>query len=218
MEDEIITEKTIENSKYKMRQFSYLCSTDILLCCRKCFRILCSNGLIEKILRINTGYLYFIIEERNDENEELIKQFESNLDIDKKLLINVNNHDFKIGGFSQVFCKCSNNLGIKVKQTDSAQIFMLNKIILKLESLSFFTLGDYGIKPLIFYFKKSTLKEMDSKAFEIDEYIKKSGECIQEFFEMLKNQNKEIKNKEKREEEIDKLGNVLKYLIDKKYI
>ena len=36
---------------------------------------------------LNTGQLYFIIEEENDENSILIKEFESHLKIDKKLLI-----------------------------------------------------------------------------------------------------------------------------------
>ena len=218
-QDEIITEKTLKNNKeYKMRQFSYLCSCDILISCKKCHTILCPNSLIEKILRINTGQLYFIIEEENDENSILIKEFESHLKIDKKLLINTNNHDFKIGGFNQVYCICGNNLGMKVKQTDSSQIFMLNKIILKYDPLIFSIQGDFGLKPLHFYFSRKTLKNMDKKDFEIDEYIKNMGEQLQQFFEMLKSQNDELKNKKKREEEIDKLGNVLKYLVDKKYI
>ena len=49
---EIITEKTINNKEYKMRQFSALCRHELLISCSKCLQIICSNSLIDKILRL----------------------------------------------------------------------------------------------------------------------------------------------------------------------
>lgn len=217
---EIITVNTINNKEYKMRQFSALCKYDLLLSCNKCSKILCSSSLIEKILRLSNGKICFIIEEQDDDNSEILEKFEKTLSIQKKILIiNQKDQDFKTIGISEIFCKkCNNFLGIKVKQTDDIQIFMLNKIILKYDSIKVFTFGDYGIKTFNFYFRKETIKSMDKDALEIDEYIQKSGNYIQTFFDMLSSQNKEMKDMEKRKDEIDKLGNVLKYLIDKNYI
>ena len=216
---EIITINTKNNKEYKMRQFSALCKYDLLLCCNKCSKILCSSSLIEKILRLSNGKICFIIEEQDDDNKELIEKFEKTLIIQKKLIINQKDQEFKTVGINEVFCKkCNNALGIKVRQTDDIQIFMLNKFLLKYDSIKVYTFGDYGIKTFNFYFRKETIRSMDKDAIEIDEYIQKSGNYIQTFFDMLNSQNKEIKDMEKRKDEIDKLGNVLKYLIDKNYI
>ena len=216
---EIITINTMNNKENKMRQFSALCKYDLLLACIQCSKILCSSSLIEKILRLSNGKICFIIEEQDEDNSELIKKFNETLFIQNKKIINQNKEDFKAVGFKEIFCKkCKYSLGINVMQTDDIQKFMLNKILLKFDSIKFFTFGDFGIKPFNFYFRKETIKSIDNYALGIDEYIQKSGNYIQTFFDMLSSQNKEIKDMEKRKEEIDKLGNVLKYLIDKNYI
>jgi len=95
---------------------------------------------------------------------------------------------------------------------------MLDKVLLRYESLKFFIISDFGIKPFQFHFKTETLKNMDKESIEIDEYIQKSGSYIQNFFDILSSQNKDLKELEKKKIEIDKLGEVFKYLIDKKYI
>jgi hypothetical protein len=221
MEKEVITENTMKNKEYKMRQFSALCKHDIIISCKKCFKILCTNSLIEKILRLSNGKICFIIEEdvENNDKYELIEKFISNLFIEKKIYINPNDKDFKSVGIREVKCKkCNNALGVKIKQSDDTQIFMLNKIILKYDSLYLCILDNLGIKPFQFYFKKETIKSMDNEALKIDEYIQKSGNFIQNFFDMLAKQNNELKEMENRKVEIDKLGKVLKYLIDKNYI
>ena len=216
---EIITVNTMKNKDYKMRQFSALCKYDLLLTCAQCSKILCSSSLIDKILRLSNGKICLIIEEEDEDNSELIKKFNETLFIQNKKIINQNNEDLKAVGLNEIFCKkCKYSLGIKVMLTDVIQEFMLNKILLKFDSIKFFTFGDFGIKPFNFYFRKETIKSMDNYAMEIDEYIQKSGNYIQTFFDMLSSQNKEIKDMEKTKEEIDKLGNVLKYLIDKNYI
>jgi hypothetical protein len=224
---EIITEKTLHNKEYKMRQFSKLCKDDILFSCNKCFKILCNNTLIESILRLSNGKICFIIgegegegQEKEDKNEfELMKDFKSNILIQNKININPNNCDLKAVGFTEIFCKkCKNLLGVKVQQTDDTQIFMLNKIILKFESLRFFILGNYGINSLQFFFRAETIKSMDQKSNEVEEYIQNSGTYLQKFFDMLSQQNKVSAEIEKKKIEIDKLGDVLKYLSDKKII
>ena len=216
---EIITINTKNNKEYKMRQFSALCKYDLLLCCNKCSKILCSSPLIDKILRLSNGKICFIIEEQDEDNSKIIEKFENTLFIQKTLFINQKDQDIKAVGINEIVCKkCNNSLGIKIKQSDDIQVFMLNKILLKYDSIKVFTFGDYGIKNFNFYFRKETIKRMDKDALEIDEYIQKSGNYIQTFFDMLSSQNKEIKDMEKRKDDIDKLGNVLKYLIDKKYI
>ena len=215
---EIITEKTINNKEYKMREFSNLCRKDILFSCKKCFSILCNNQLIEKILRLINGKICFIIGDE-DEKSELMEEFESSIVIKKTFSVNPNNCDFKTIGLSEIYCKkCNHLLGVKIKQTDDTQIFMLNKVLLRYESLKFFIISDFGIKPFQFHFKTETLKNMDKESIELDEYIQKSGNYIQNFFDILSSQNKDIKELEKKKVEIDKLGEVFKYLIDKKYI
>ena len=222
-EEEIITEKTLHNKEYKMRQFSKLCKDDILFSCNKCFQILCSNTLIENIIRLSNGKICFIMGEgegKEGENEsELMKNFKSTFIIQKFIKVNSNNCDFKAVGFNEIKCKkCENILGIKIIQTDDTQIFMLDKIILKFESLRFFILGNYGINDLQFFFKTETIKSMDKKSMEIEEYIQKTGNYLQKFFDMLSSQNKALKELDNKKIEIDKLGDVLKYLSDKKII
>ena len=215
---EIITEKTINNKEYKMREFSNLCRKDILFSCKKCFSILCNNQLIEKILRLINGKICFIIGDE-DENSELMKEFKSSIVIKANFNVNPNNCDFKTVGLNEIYCKkCNHLLGVKIKQADDTQIFMLNKVLLRYESLKFFIISDFGIKPFQFHFKTETLKNMDKKSIELEEYIQKSGNYIQNFFDILSSQNKDIKEIEKKKVEIDKLGEVFKYLIDKKYI
>ena len=216
---EIITEETKNNKEYKMRQFSALCKYDLLLSCNKCSKILCSSSLIDQLLRLNTGKICFVMEEEEDDNSELMKKFINNLIINKLISINQNDPNFKTVGVNEVLCrKCKYLLGVKMKTTDDIQIFMLNKILLKYESIKVLSFGDYGIKNFNFYFKKDTIKSMDKEAYELDEYIQKSGNYIQTFFEILSSQCKVTKDMERRKEEIDKLGQVLKYLVDKKYL
>jgi hypothetical protein len=59
---------------------------------------------------------------------------------------------------------------------------------------------------------------MDQKSNEVEEYIQNSGTYLQKFFDMLSQQNKVSAEIEKKKIEIDKLGDVLKYLSDKKII
>ena len=120
-------------------------------------------------------------EGKEGENEsELMKNFKSTFIIQKFIKVNSNNCDFKAVGFNEIKCKkCENILGIKIIQTDDTQIFMLDKIILKFESLRFFILGNYGINDLQFFFKTETIKSMDKKSMEIEEYIQKTGNYLQ---------------------------------------
>ena len=195
---EIITEKTLHNKEYKMREFSNLCRKDILFSCKKCCTILCNNQLIEKILRLINGKICFIIGDE-DENSQLMDEFKSNIAIKKYFSVNSNKFDLKTIGLNEIFCKkCNYLLGVKIKQTDDTQIFMLNKILLKYESLKFFIISDFGIKPFQFHFKAETLKNMDKESIEIDEYIQKSGNYIQNFFDILSSQNKDLKEIEKK--------------------
>ncbi len=216
---EIITKDTKNNKEYKMRQFSDLCKYDLLLCCSKCSKILCSSTLIEKLLRLNTGKICFIMEEENEENSELIEDFTNNLTIKKLIYINQKNPDFKTVGVSEVLCKkCEYVLGVKMKTTDDIQIFMLNKILLKNDAIKVLSFGDFGLKNFNFYFKKETIRSMDKEAYDLDEYIQKSGNYIQSFFEILSAQCKIKQDLERRKDEIDKLGEVLRYLVDKNYV
>ena len=216
---EIITEKTLHNKEYKMREFSNLCRKDILFSCKKCFNILCNNILIDKILRLINGKICFIIGDEENENSEMFEDFKSNILLKKDFNVNPNNSDIKNVGLNEVLCKkCNNAIGMKIKQADETQIFMLDKILLKYETLRFFIISDFGLKPFQFHFKAETIKNMDKKSIEIDEYIQKSGDSIQKFFDMISEQNKDLKEIEKKKIEIDKLGDVFKYLIDKKLI
>ncbi len=105
-----------------------------------------------------------------------------------------------------------------MKQTDDTQIFMLNKIVLKIEALKFFIVEDLGIKPLHFFYKIEDLKNVDKEAMEIEEYINQSGNQIQKFFDLLSSQTKDLREIDSKKNDIDKLGDILKYLIDKGYI
>ena len=55
-------------------------------------------------------------------------------------------------------------------------------------------------------------------AFETEEYINKSGNQIQKFFDLLSSQVKDLKEIETKKKDIDKLSDILKYLIDKDYL
>ena len=77
---------------------------------------------------------------------------------------------------------------------------------------------ELGIKPYNFSFRTETIKNMDKKATETEEYILKGGQRIQQFFEMLSSQKNDINNFETKIKDLDKLGDILTYLIDKKYI
>ena len=59
---------------------------------------------------------------------------------------------------------------------------------------------------------------MDQMAFETEEYINKSGNQIQKFFDLLSSQVKDLKEIETKKKDIDKLSDILKYLIDKDYL
>ena len=214
---EVITAKTIEDKQYTMRHLSYFCKKNILLCCKNCNRILTTNSIIEKILRLTNGKICFIIGD-DDENSELMIKFKSNLIIQSELKVN-NNSEFKTVGLNEITCKyCKNSLGVRIRQTDDTQIFMLNKIVLKLDALKFFSIDENGLRPYHFHYKPENIKSMDKYATEIDQYIQKSGYHIQKFFDILSSQNNDFQEIENRKMNIDKLGDILKYLIDKNYI
>ena len=216
-EQEKITSNALEAEKIAMKTFNYLCKMNILFCCKTCSQLLTTNALIEKILRLKTGRIYFIIEEEDD-NSELITKFKSLLFIKPELKIN-KNPEFSTVGINEVYCRnCKSLIGLKMKQTDDTQIFMLNKIVLKIEALKFFIVEDLGIKPLHFFYKIEDLKNVDKEAMEIEEYINQSGNQIQKFFDLLSSQTKDLREIDSKKNDIDKLGDILKYLIDKGYI
>ena len=216
-EQEKITSNALEAEKIGMKTFNYLCKMNILFCCKTCSQLLTTNALIEKILRLKTGIIYFIIEEEDD-NSELITKFKSLLFIKPELKIN-KNPEFSTVGINEVYCRnCKSLIGLKMKQTDDTQIFMLNKIVLKIEALKFFIVEDLGIKPLHFFYKIEDLKNVDKEAMEIEEYINQSGNQIQKFFDLLSSQTKDLREIDSKKNDIDKLGDILKYLIDKGYI
>ena len=216
-EQEKITSNALEAEKICMKTFNYLCKMNILFCCKTCSQLLTTNALIEKILRLKTGRIYFIIEEEDD-NSELITKFKSLLFIKPELKIN-KNPEFSTVGINEVYCRnCKSLIGLKMKQTDDTQIFMLNKIVLKIEALKFFIVEDLGIKPLHFFYKIEDLKNVDKEAMEIEEYINQSGNQIQKFFDLLSSQTKDLREIDSKKNDIDKLGDILKYLIDKGYI
>ena len=105
-----------------------------------------------------------------------------------------------------------------MKQTDDTQIFMLDKIVLKERAMKYFAVEDIGIVPFYFNYKVVDIKKMDQMAFETEEYINKSGNQIQKFFDLLSSQVKDLKEIETKKKDIDKLSDILKYLIDKDYL
>ena len=216
-QQEVIAPKLFEDRHNCMRQFCYLLKTNLLFCCKMCNKILTTNSIIEKILRLKTGTICFIIGDE-DENSELMEKFKVSLFIKPELIIN-ENLEFKTVGVNEIYCKnCKNKLGLRIKQTDDTQIFMLNKFILKYDSLKFFCVEELGIKPFHFMFKTETMKNMDKTAFEIEEYIHQSGQYIQKYFDLLTNQSQDFHGAEKFKNDIDKLGDIIKYLNDKNFI
>ena len=105
-----------------------------------------------------------------------------------------------------------------MKQTDDTQIFMLNKIVLKQDAMKYFWLDEFGIKPFHFGSNLENIKSMDKLAIETEEYITKCGNIIQKFFDILSSQVKDLRDIEEKKNDFDKLGDILKYLIDKNYI
>ena len=214
---EIITAKTSEDKQNVMRQFCYLCKLKLLFCCKECNKLLFTNSLIEKIIRLKTGKICFIIGDE-DEKSEIMEKFAENIIIKPVLKVN-DISDFQTVGINEVSCKsCKSSLGVKMKQTDDTQMFMLNKFVLKHDAMKYFCLQDLGIRPFDFSFKRETLKNLDKTAFETEEYINQSGHQIQKFFDLLGMQAKDFKEIETKKNDIEKLGDILKYLIDKNYI
>ena len=216
-QQEIIPLETIHDKAYPMRQFDFFCKRDILFCCHNCNTILTTNSIIEKILRLTTGKICFIMGDEG-ENSELMKEFQSKLVIHPELKVN-NITDFKTVGLNEVSCKnCNEPLGVKIRQADETQIFMLEKIILKTDAVKCFIIEEGGLRYLNIIYKTETIKNMDKLANETEEYIQKSGHQIQKFFDILCSQNNDFQEMKIRKENIDKLGDILKYLIDKNYI
>jgi len=216
-QQEIITAKTFEDKHYGMRQFSNLCRNNLLICCKKCNNIITTNSIIEKLLRLKTGKICFIIGD-DDEKSELMEQFKSSILLNGELKVNINS-DLNTVGIYEIYCKnCKNPLGANVKQTDDTQIFMLNKYVLKHDSINFYLIEELGLEPYYFHFRNETIKKMDKEAMEIEEYIYQSGQQLQKFFELLSGQTKDIREIETRKTDLDKLGDILKYLIDKNFI
>ena len=75
-----------------------------------------------------------------------------------------------------------------------------------------------GLKPFHFYYDLEDLKKMDKLAIETEKYITESGNQIHKYFELLSDQIKNTKEIERKKNDIDKLGDILKYLIDKNYL
>ena len=216
-QQEKITAKPLVDKHNPMYQFSHLCKNKILFCCRKCNKLLMTNSLIGKILRLKIGKICFIVDDEN-ENSESMQKFKSTIIIKPELKVN-DNSEFQTVGINEVSCKsCNNSLGVRMRQTDETQIFMLNKFVLRYESLNYFLLEDLGIKPFLFVYKSESMKNVDKEAFKIEEYINKSGNQIQKFFDLLSNQSKDFKEIETKKTDIEKLGDILKYLIDKNLI
>ena len=216
-QQEIITAKPIGDRHNAMRQFSFLCKYKLLFCCRQCNKLLMTNSLIEKILRLKIGKICFIVGDENDKSE-IMEKFKSTIIIKPELKVN-DDIEFQTVGINEVSCKsCNNPLGVRMKQTDDTQIFMLNKFVLRYDAMNYFCVQDLGIRPFIFTFKNESLKNLDKIAFETEEYINKSGHQIQKFFDLLSNQSKDFKEIETKKTDIEKLGDILKYLIDKKII
>ena len=216
-EQEKISSKVVENKQYPMRSFGYLCKKMLLLCCKNCDKVLTTNAIIEKILRLKTGKFYFIIGDEG-ENSELFEKFKSLIVIQPELKIN-KNEDFQTVGINEVICKkCKSQIGVRMKQTDETQIFMLNKFVLNEKKLKYFSVEDMGLKPFHFYYDLEDLKKMDKLAIETEKYITESGNQIHKYFELLSDQIKNTKEIERKKNDIDKLGDILKYLIDKNYL
>ena len=217
---EVINSKTLEDKENKMRLLSYLCRQDILICCKKCFSTLCNNSLIDKILRLMTGKIYFILDdESSTESSNIMAKFKSSINISRELNSIKDNTDLKAVGTIDVFCKkCKNLIGVKIMQSDETQLFMNNRFVLKMEELRFFILLGSDIKPLNIKIKPESLSYLDQKYSELDKYISKSGSTIQNFFDILTTQVKNIKDSDSKKEAVDKLGDVLKYLSDKQMI
>ena len=68
-----------------MRQFSNLCRNNLLICCKKCNNIITTNSIIEKLLRLKTGKICFIIGD-DDEKSELMEQFKSSILLNGELV------------------------------------------------------------------------------------------------------------------------------------
>ena len=216
-EQEKISLKTLDDKHNNMRSYSYLCKMKILFCCKKCNKILTTNSLIEKILRLKTGKICFILGDDN-EYSELFEKFKTLILIQQDFKINQNS-EFSTVGVNEVYCKnCKNLLGLIMKQTDDTQIFMLNKIVLKQEAMKFFWLDEFGIKPFHFGSNLEGIKNMDKLAIETEEYITQKGYQIQKFFDAISSQVKDFRDIEEKKNDFDKLGDILKYLIDKDYI
>ena len=216
-EQEKISSETLADKKNPMRAFSYLCKKKLLFCCIKCNKLLTTNAIIEKILRLRTGKICFILGDEK-ENSELFEKFKNLIIIEPKLKFN-NYEDFHAVGLNEITCKnCKNSLGVRMKQTDDTQIFMLDRIVLKERAMKYFAVEDIGIVPFYFNYKVEDIKKMDQMAFETEDYINKSGNQIQKFFDLLSSQVKDLKEIETKKKDIDKLSDILKYLIDKDYL
>ena len=214
---EIITDKSTEQKENGMRSFGYLCKRNMIFCCKECDKIILTNALIEKILRLKTGKICFILKDEADKSE-LMEKFKSSIVIQSQLKV-INNKEFNNVGINEVNCnRCNNLIGVRMKQTDDIQIFMLNTFVIKHDSMKYYMSEELGIKPYNFSFRTETIKNMDKKATETEEYILKGGQRIQQFFEMLSSQKNDINNFETKIKDLDKLGDILTYLIDKKYI
>ena len=182
--------------------FSHFCLTGI----KNELDDLCCGSLIHK----STGKICFILGDEKENSELII--------IEPKLKFN-NYEDFHAVGLNEITCKnCKNSLGVRMKQTDDTQIFMLDKIVLKERAMKYFAVEDIGIVPFYFNYKVEDIKKMDQMAFETEEYINKSGNQIQKFFDLLSSQVKDLKEIETKKKDIDKLSDILKYLIDKDYL
>ena len=218
-EKEILTTNTLNNKEYKMHQFSVLCKNDFLLICNKCSKILCSSSLIDKLLRLSTGNICFIIEEKKNNNSKLIENFEKIIYIENKNNVFIKDKDFGLDVVRKIHCKnCNSFIGLKIILSDNTKKFMINRFLLKFSSVSLLEFDDLGIKSYNFNVNREEIKSIDSFALEIEKYVKKSRSFINNFYNNNNSQDNEFEEIEKSKRKIDKLDEMLQYLMNNNYI
>ena len=213
--EEKISADIVKDKTNPIRVFGYICKKKLLFNCLKCNTLLTTNAIVDKVIRLKTGRISFIL---NDNNADIFNKFKMNVIIENKLEVNIN-PDFNNVGINKVLCKnCNYHLGIKIKQADESQFFMVNKIILKENAMQYFSIEDIGITPFCFQYNKEEVKELDHEYFELENYINNSVNRILGFFDLLDEQKSEINTNKKRLEDIQKLSDILTYLVNKNYI
>ena len=213
--EEKITADITKDKLNPVRVFGYICKKNLLFHCIKCNHLLTSNAIVEKLLRLKNGRICFIL---NDNDIEIFNRFKNNIIIENILEINTNPDLYNVG-INKVYCKyCKNQIGIKIKQTDETQFFMINKILLKENTMQYYSIENMGIKPFYFQYSSEEVKRMDRNAFELEQYINDSCNQLTEFLDLIKKKKNDLNDNKKRLEDIKKLSDILTYLVNKNYI